>query len=331
MKEEHQMKIKTAILAIISIFTFSACNIVYDTPETLTETLLSEDTAIETTAEETTAETTAPSETTIASETIQAISPQTERQNSSNDSSSNNGSSDITPENAPAVTEATTAETVTTLATTAATTTVATTTTAATTTASETIATTVTTTVTTTATSTAPETSEETTETTKPIPPDGAVSNYEVTLPIGIGGAYTGNIKDGLPEGQGKIVYSDGGYIEGTYKNGVGNGTMTEYFFVDPNDDFTMPGTYWVKISEQVDGKWVGKCEVHLTLSDGTKRFEYLNWAQSGDHFLGDFEGDPTTTRHIKEIHPNGSIEEYDDVFVNGQWTEQINYTRTDP
>jgi hypothetical protein len=206
------MKRKTILIALICAFTLSACNIVYDTPETLTETLVE---TVETTSEETIAETTAPTETTIASQTIPAIS-QTERQNSSNGGSSNNNSSNRnssnnTPENAPAAN----AETTTAATTTAATTTAATTTASetATTTVSET---TVTTTVTTTATTTAPETPSTEAETTKAIPPDGAVRNYEITLPTGEEGTYTGNIKNGLPEGKGTLKNPDAWVVEYT-------------------------------------------------------------------------------------------------------------------
>jgi serine/threonine protein kinase len=142
---------------------------------------------------------------------------------------------------------------------------------------------------------------------------------------------YTGGFKDGKFEGQGTVKCKNDSWAEGTFKNGIVNGKITEYYPLDPNDDFWMNGTYLALTGEQVDGKWIGKCEEQGTRNDGVKRTTYFEWSENGDHWLGDWESDPVTIRHFKDVHPDGSIEEFDSVIVNGQHTEDINYTRTEP
>lgn len=47
-------------------------------------------------------------------------------------------------------------------------------------------------------------------------------------------GTYTGDIKDGLPDGKGRMEYHDGGYYDGEWKSGVCNG-KGEYGEADIN------------------------------------------------------------------------------------------------
>jgi serine/threonine protein kinase len=142
---------------------------------------------------------------------------------------------------------------------------------------------------------------------------------------------YTGGFKDGTFEGQGTIKYENNTWAEGEFKNGMRNGKITEYQPNDPNDENFMPGTFFVTIGEQVNGQWVGKCERYWTDKDGSKHINYCEWVEDGSHCYGDFEGDPITTRHYRIENPDGSIDEGDDVFVNGQYTENINNTHTEP
>jgi hypothetical protein len=241
------MKLKNVLITLIFAVTLSACNIVYDTPETLTETQTetqtetSADTSVETTAA-TSPETTAPTDTTIASVIVQAITAGV-----SNDSSSNDGSSENTPENIPPET--------TTAASTTASTTVSTTTASITTTA---ITTTETTTTLSETTTTPPETTtappETTFEETTTMPINGRVDDVfvfsggilggglfdgvlENGKPVGQGTftspeiSYTGAFKNGLPEGAGKLEYASGTKYEGNFKNGdySGQGTLSHY------------------------------------------------------------------------------------------------------
>jgi serine/threonine protein kinase len=209
---------------------------------------------------------------------------------------------------------------------------------------------------------------------------DGYVKRYDYYVTIGIGpGKYTGDLKDGkpegkgvytaasgsydgewkngLPNGQGKLVrnnnwqreytggFKDGKFdgfgimidedkntYEGEWKDGMKNGKGTEYPYHE-GDEWTKSGKNFVKTGEFIDDHYVPNSEFEMIVYeiDGSIRTEYRIAAPSGDHFLGEWEGDPITTVHGKKVNPDGSIDEWDDVYVNGQQTEHINQKRTDP
>jgi hypothetical protein len=140
-------------------------------------------------------------------------------------------------------------------------------------------------------------------------------------------GSYDGEWKNGLPNGQGVLNRTDGSRLEGEFKNGLGNGNMTEYTPANTWDEGQMQGTFAETEGEQINGNWVGKAEYRRTNSDGTWTVEYVEAAEDG-HWLGSNENDPVTIRHCIHYFTDGTRREFDMVFVNGRHTEDINEMR---
>jgi serine/threonine protein kinase len=187
---------------------------------------------------------------------------------------------------------------------------------------------------------------------------NGDVKDFDYYVQIGIGpGKYTGNLKDGKPEGKGVYTASSGSYdgewknglpngfgiivynneiqsvYEGEWKDGIKNGKGTEYEYVPAGDEYAKEGKNWIVPVEYDNGLMIpySTTERLNYEKNGVIRTEYLTVAPSGDHWLGFWEEDPLTIIHNKRVYPDGSIEESDDVWVNGDCTESINFTHTDP
>jgi serine/threonine protein kinase len=141
---------------------------------------------------------------------------------------------------------------------------------------------------------------------------------------------YTGGFVDGKFEGTGVLKRSDGSRLEGEFKNNMGNGRMIEYTPVNTWDDWQMQGTFTENEGEQINGIWVGNVEQRRIKYDGAIQTEYIEVAEDG-HWLGSEPSDPLTIRHFIEVYPDGRINEWDDVYVNGERTESINHTHTEP
>ena len=62
---------------------------------------------------------------------------------------------------------------------------------------------------------------------------------------------YEGKFKKGLPEGKGKLTFSEGNYYDGQWKNGLMDGRGAHYFKVNGVDSVRVG--YWEK------GKYIGK------------------------------------------------------------------------
>jgi serine/threonine protein kinase len=186
---------------------------------------------------------------------------------------------------------------------------------------------------------------------------NGDVKDYDYYVTIGIGpGKYTGNLKDGKPEGKGVYTASGGSYdgewknglpngfgiivendenrntYEGEWKDGFKNGKGTEYEYVPFGDVYLKEGKNCILSVEYVNGLWIPNSTIELLTYENTGaiRTEYITIAPSGDHWLGDGEEDPLTIRHNKRVNPDGSIEEWDEVIVDGDY-EVINEKYTDP
>jgi hypothetical protein len=192
----------------------------------------------------------------------------------------------------------------------------------------------------------------------------GAVKDFEYTLSeIGIGkytgnlkdgkpegkgvltfdgGTYDGEWKDGKPEGQGIITYTGvatytGGFLAGQYdgegtleliggnkyvgewKNGQKNGKGKEY----SNDkDDIKPGTYVIWEGTFVNGSRTGDYICTFELNDGWSVTEYVN---AEEELTG------TYTYHSIKKHPVHGTEEFDVVYINGQYQGRINYVSKKP
>jgi serine/threonine protein kinase len=144
---------------------------------------------------------------------------------------------------------------------------------------------------------------------------------------------YTGSFVDGIFNGFGVMVNEDGHTYEGEWKDGVRNGKGSEYHYVSADDEYAREGKNWISTGEFVDNHYVPNSEYERLIYEksGGVRTEYYTAAPSGDHMLGDWAEDPMTVRHNKKINTDGSIDEWDDVIMNGQSTGSINNTHTDP
>lgn len=73
---------------------------------------------------------------------------------------------------------------------------------------------------------------------------------------------YTGDFRDGYPEGQGKYIWKNGTWYDGTWKAGLfeGNGAFYKVDSLKP-DSFTMITGYWQA------GKYIGKYQKPYSVS----------------------------------------------------------------
>jgi serine/threonine protein kinase len=212
-----------------------------------------------------------------------------------------------------------------------------------------------------------PEQSEnpEQTETTPTAQNETYVENRDYTL-AGIGsGKYTGGMKDGKPEGKGVLTMSGGGYYDGNWvdgrpegqgkmvfvnvatytggwkagqydgqgtleladgskyvggwKNGQKNGKGAQYTPRDKNDTNAKPGSFQVEEGTFENGDFVGDY-TRTTENRNETRIEYNNRED---------ENNGTYTRRVVNKNNDGSVDEWDDVFVNGNHQGEINRTHT--
>ena len=84
--------------------------------------------------------------------------------------------------------------------------------------------------------------------------------------------SYTGNFKNGYPDGQGKYTWKNGSWYDGNWKNGLfdGNGTFSQIDAVK-KDSATLLTGFWKK------GKYVGKYQKPYSLKAITNGFSELN------------------------------------------------------
>ena len=144
---------------------------------------------------------------------------------------------------------------------------------------------------------------------------------------------YVGEIKNGIPHGKGKTVYSDGRVLIGEWKKGISNGRI-EYFNTKKKDSMNWIGivknenrikgteTYPEKKKRKIDGftyighykndKYNGKGLVFM--DDGFKY--YGNWKNGMKDGIG------------VQYEPNEKYPEYSDLFKglfkNGELVKNI-------
>jgi serine/threonine protein kinase len=124
---------------------------------------------------------------------------------------------------------------------------------------------------------------------------------------------YTGGFKNGQYDGQGTLELVSGQKYVGEFKNGKKHGKGIQY---NPaNQSHMKPGSIWTIEGTFENGEVYGdyiQTEEHTW---GT-RIEYRNT---------DDEQNGTYTRHVIEKRDDGSKDEFDEVFVNGNSQGNIN------
>lgn len=169
---------------------------------------------------------------------------------------------------------------------------------------------------------------------------------------------YEGNIKNGNPDGYGKLTYVNGNKYEGNWKNGEPHGKGTFYwpdgrkysgFFKNgkPNG----PGSYNTKNGDQKQGKWDKTeqkflLEKEFKLFKGVKDKKYgvLSYrkenARWGWFDYGEEEKDGKYVGEIENMKPNGygkftyglgrwKGDKYEGIWKNGKFNGQGKLIRT--
>ena len=122
-------------------------------------------------------------------------------------------------------------------------------------------------------------------------------------------GVYTGEIKDGVPNGRGKLVYTGnntGDRYEGDFKNGKPEGKGIYYhkngniYSGDlKNDTANGKGILYSINGNRYEGDWVKDCP-H---GKGIKYFK------NGDRMMGDYNEGKPIGKHVI-LHANGNVSE---------------------
>jgi serine/threonine protein kinase len=124
---------------------------------------------------------------------------------------------------------------------------------------------------------------------------------------------YTGGWKAGQYDGQGTLELADGSKYVGEWKNGQKNGKGKQYSLPDHNDQ--KPGTFGIDEGTFVNGNLSGDFVYTYEGNDFTQ-IEYRNAEeqQSG-----------TYTFHLIRNYSDGSTQEWDEVYINGNYQGRIN------
>jgi serine/threonine protein kinase len=134
---------------------------------------------------------------------------------------------------------------------------------------------------------------------------DGYVENFRLRAAFeALGfGDYTGNLKNGQPDGYGVFTFSKASY-EGNFVNGIphGEGTLIRSYITGSYGNFEYTGDF-------VNGKYEGQGTLICSYSNDT----YNNSEYTGDFVNGEFEGQG------KLIRPNNWEKEYTGSFKNGE------------
>lgn len=138
---------------------------------------------------------------------------------------------------------------------------------------------------------------------------DNSIVRSELNLPEG---KYVGEIRNGKPHGQGKLIYKDfEGYYDGEWKNGMrhgygiieGNGEKYEGNF--KNGNFSGHGTYSFNNGDKYEG------DFEKGMYNGTGMFYFA----SGDKYIGNFSNNEMYGQGIYYF-ANGN--RYEGHFENG-------------
>lgn len=84
--------------------------------------------------------------------------------------------------------------------------------------------------------------------------------------------SYTGNFKNGYPDGQGKYTWKNGSWYDGLWKNGLfeGQGTLSNVDNTKPGETVILTG-FWMK------GKYIGSYEKPYVVRSTTNNINSLN------------------------------------------------------
>lgn len=133
------------------------------------------------------------------------------------------------------------------------------------------------------------------------------------------GDVYTGSFKNGEYDGYGVYKNADGYTYEGSWAGGEKHGKGTGYAYVDNNHDVAREGKNYIINFNYENGLMVpGTYEMIVYRKDGTVETEYRETAPSRDHFLGEWEEDPVTTRRIVITYLDGSKDEFKSDIIAG-------------
>ena len=89
---------------------------------------------------------------------------------------------------------------------------------------------------------------------------------------------YTGNFRNGYPDGQGKYTWKNGTWYNGNWKDGLfdGNGTFSKADEIKP-DSFTLMTGFWEK------GKYIGKFQKPYSIVSLTNGISEINARKTTD------------------------------------------------
>ena len=122
-------------------------------------------------------------------------------------------------------------------------------------------------------------------------------------------GLFIGEVKDGIPNGRGKIIYTNelkGDIYEGDFKNGEPEGKGTYYhrngniYSGDfKNDKACGKGIFYNKDGSRYEGDWV----------DDAWHGKGIRYYQNGDRIMGDYYKGSPIGKHVI-LHANGNVSE---------------------
>ena len=120
-------------------------------------------------------------------------------------------------------------------------------------------------------------------------------------------GEYTGEVKNGVPEGRGKLIYTgnyEGDRYEGDFKNGEPNGKGIYYHSNGnkyegdfKNDKAQGKGIFYNKNGNRYEGDFI----------EDSKEGKGIFYFANGDRMMGDYHNDRPIGNHVI-LHSNGTI-----------------------
>jgi serine/threonine protein kinase len=132
-------------------------------------------------------------------------------------------------------------------------------------------------------------------------------------------GTYTGEVKGAKYDGQGTLELKDGTKYIGEWKNGIKNGKGKQYNPDDGRDINRKPGTFQIEEGNFVNGNLSGD----YTRTKENKNGTIIEYNNTDDEQSG------TYTRHVVVKNNDGSVDEFDEVFVNFEHQNNINNKHT--
>ena len=127
---------------------------------------------------------------------------------------------------------------------------------------------------------------------------------------------YVGAFKKGLPNGKGKITYSNGSYFEGSFKNGQLNGKGKFVFKINGADSVRIG--YWEK------NKYVGKKKISDYSVSWNKSVDRYSFRKIGEST--NFKNNKVMIKFMQNGGVNTSISNIRMDAVNGNRIETPNY-----